>query len=374
MKKNQLRSPLVSIVIPNFNYASFVATAIQSALDQTWQPTEVIVVDDGSTDGSRAVIERFGERVRAIFKSNGGQTSTNNVGYLAASGDIVLFLDADDALRPDAVERVVCAMRPGVAAVQFCLATVDPQGHALGGIYPPLPEAWTPERIHATVRETGFYPYPPTSGNAYARWYLERVMPLSPDRMPRGTDGVLNALAPLHGKVVVLKEPLGFYRMHGGNMGALTELDPAKFSFFVELDQARGAILLEEAAKLGTPLDDAVLDRAFFYLQYRLASLKLRPDLHPLKSDRLRHLVWKLARAALIAPDRPLLRAFVAAWGAAVALAPRPLARQLVALRFISGRRPAAIERMLSLLGLVRRTKPREAPADRRLIAAGHSD
>jgi glycosyltransferase involved in cell wall biosynthesis len=144
MENPTARTPLVSIVIPNFNYAGFVATAIESALAQTWPEIEVIVVDDGSTDDSRRVIERYAGRVRTIFKSNGGQTSTNNVGYLAARGEVVFFLDADDGLRPDAVERVLAAMRPEVAAVQFCLTTVDQGGRALGGIYPPLPDKWTP--------------------------------------------------------------------------------------------------------------------------------------------------------------------------------------------------------------------------------------
>jgi glycosyltransferase involved in cell wall biosynthesis len=364
-----LTTPLVSIVIPNFNYADFVGMAIRSALDQSYPAIEVIVVDDGSTDRSRRVIERFGEQIRPIFKANGGQTSTTNVGWLAAKGEIVLFLDADDALSPNAVEKIVEAMRPGVVAVQFCLATIDPEGRPLGGVYPPLPDDWTPQRIRECVLETGFYPFPPTSGNAYARWFLDKVMPVPPERMPRGTDGVLNAVAPLYGDVIVLKDALGFYRIHGSNMGALTELEPEKFSYFVDLDRRRGAFLLETARSLGIKLDPAVLDRAFFYLQYRVASCKLRPDLHPLPGDRLYRLPWMLARAAMIAPDRTLLRAFVGAWGFAVALAPRPLAAHLVAMRFISGRRPKLIDGTLRVLGLVRRTKTPDKAAAPALAA-----
>jgi glycosyltransferase involved in cell wall biosynthesis len=347
--------PLVSIVIPNFNYAAFLGAAIESALAQSYRAIEVIVVDDGSTDESRRVIETFGDRIRSIFKTNGGQTSTNNAGFLAARGDIVMFLDADDALRADAVELVVAAMASGVAVVQFCLATIDAASRPLGGVYPPLPSDWTPQRIHDTVRSAGFYPFPPTSGNAYARWFLERLLPLPVDRFPRGTDGILNAVGPLHGDVVVLKEPLGFYRIHGSNMGALATLAPEKFSYFVALDRDRGRFLLDEARKLGAPLDERVLDRAFFYLQYRIASRKLRPDLHPIEGDRLPRLVWLLTRAAMVAPERPLLRAFVATWGVVVALAPRSLAERLVAMRFIGGRRPAVIDRILRMLGLVRR-------------------
>jgi glycosyltransferase involved in cell wall biosynthesis len=351
--------PLVSIVITNFNYAAFVGAAIESALSQTHPAVEIIVVDDGSTDASRSVIASFGDRIAAVFKENGGQTSCINAGYETARGEIVLFLDSDDMLQRHAVAEIVAAMRPGVAAVQFCLATIDGDGAALGGILPPLPADWTPERILATVLSAGFYPYPPTSGNAYGRWFLEKLMPLPAGHGAEGVvvDGALNAVAPLHGDVVVLKEPLGLYRIHGKNRGALDTLAPERFSFYVALDRARGAFLMDEARKLGVALPKDVLDRAFYYLQYRLASLKLRPDLHPLAEDSIPRLAFLLARAAMIAPDRALLRAFVAIWGAAVALAPGPLARRLVAMRFISEARPKLLDKALSWLALVRRSQ-----------------
>ena len=350
----------VSVVITNFNYATFLGVAIQSTLDQSHPATEIIVVDDGSTDNSREVIESFGERITAIFKENGGQRSACNAGFFASTGDIVLFLDGDDAWRSDAIEKVVAAMQPKVSAVQFCVAILDQEGRRLGGIYQPLPENWTPERIRECVRRSGFYPCPPTSGNAYARWFLERIMPIEVGPVRDAMDGPLNTVAPLYGDVVVLKEPLGFYRIHGANVGALTNLVPEKFSYFVDLDRDRGAFLMAQARRLGVTLDERVLDRAFFYLQYRLASRKLRPDLHPLASDRLIALPFMLARAAALAPERRLLRWFIAIWGFAVALAPLRWASHLIAMRFISSARPAFIEAILSMLRLVRRTKERD--------------
>src|SRR5262249_33506340 len=99
--------PLVSIVISNHNYCHFLADAIDSALAQTWANTEVVVVDDGSTDGSRQVIARYDARVKAIFKKNGGMGSAQNEGFLASRGDIVVFLDADDTLASTAAARCV---------------------------------------------------------------------------------------------------------------------------------------------------------------------------------------------------------------------------------------------------------------------------
>ena len=98
-------APLFSIIINNYNYARFLGTAIESCLAQDQASVETIVVDDGSTDDARAVIERFGDRVRPLFKTNGGQASAFNAGFAVSRGKYVLFLDADDSLRADAARR-----------------------------------------------------------------------------------------------------------------------------------------------------------------------------------------------------------------------------------------------------------------------------
>jgi len=100
-------SKLVSIIIGNYNYQDYVSAAIESALSQTYTSCEIIVVDDGSTDSSRDAIRSFGDKVKTIFKQNGGQASAFNAGYAASTGDIVCFLDSDDLFLPTKVTRVV---------------------------------------------------------------------------------------------------------------------------------------------------------------------------------------------------------------------------------------------------------------------------
>jgi glycosyltransferase involved in cell wall biosynthesis len=101
--------PLASILINNYNYARFLDEAIGSALGQTYPSKEIIVVDDGSTDNSREIISRYGDRIIPILKENGGQASAFNAGVARCQGDILCFLDSDDFFHPDKLERVAAA-------------------------------------------------------------------------------------------------------------------------------------------------------------------------------------------------------------------------------------------------------------------------
>ena len=91
-----IENPLVSVVIPAYNSSKWIGETLESVLAQDYAPFEVIVVDDGSTDNTVDVVRRFGERVRYVFKSNGGQGSARNVGIRVAHGAFIAFVDSDD--------------------------------------------------------------------------------------------------------------------------------------------------------------------------------------------------------------------------------------------------------------------------------------
>ncbi len=103
-------TPFVSILIPCFNAERWICQAIESALAQTWSRKEVIVVDDGSTDGSLDVIKGFGDRIRWEADANRGGNATRNRLLELAQGDWLQYLDADDYLKPDKVELQVKAL------------------------------------------------------------------------------------------------------------------------------------------------------------------------------------------------------------------------------------------------------------------------
>jgi glycosyltransferase involved in cell wall biosynthesis len=118
--------PLVSLIIPNYNYERALHLTIPAALAQTYQPVEVLVVDDCSTDGSAATAEALGATVLRT-PENLGAPGARNYGTRGASGEILFFADSDAALAPDAVARAVA------------LLTSDPRIGVVCGVYEPVP-------------------------------------------------------------------------------------------------------------------------------------------------------------------------------------------------------------------------------------------
>ena len=97
----------VSVVIPTYNYGRFIKTAIGSVLDQTRSPAEIVVVDDGSTDETAAVVAAFGKAVRYIRQDNAGVCAARNRGVSESTGELIAFLDADDTMEPSNLEKQV---------------------------------------------------------------------------------------------------------------------------------------------------------------------------------------------------------------------------------------------------------------------------
>ena len=114
-------APTVSVVIPAYNAAEWISEAIQSALDQTYPPLEVIVVDDGSRDDTWLIASRFAPRARVLRKRNGGPAAARNLGIASATGEWIALLDADDRWAARKLEKQVALAAPGVALVHTAL-------------------------------------------------------------------------------------------------------------------------------------------------------------------------------------------------------------------------------------------------------------
>jgi len=324
----------VDIVINNYNYARFLVNAIESACAQTHPQTRVIVVDDGSTDESRQLLRGYDEKVAVVLKENGGQASALNAGIERCDGDVVLFLDADDTLRPEAAARVAAAFAADdtVAKVQFRMEVIDAKGRPTGALKPsehlPMPDG---DLRRDELRFPFDLAWLPTSANAFRSASLREILPIPEQAYPVcGADWYLIHLMTLLGKVVSLEEISGAYRVHGGNNyePASPSLDLAHVRETISYARATSTELLRLAKRLDMPHPDRILSLAD--LGNRLVSLRLEPSRHPIPSDRRGSLLRDAVRAARRRSNvSPPMKLVYIAWFAAMALAPKALARKL---------------------------------------------
>jgi glycosyltransferase involved in cell wall biosynthesis len=322
--------PLVSISVINYNYARYLRIAVDSALAQTYPHLEVIVVDDGSTDDSRAIIESYGKRISPVLKANGGHGSAVNAGFAASRGEIVMFVDADDELLPEAVDQVVKAWRPGVTKAQFQLEMVDERGNPIGQRVPPFDGFIPNGDIRDRILRFGEYPTSPSSGNAYSRAALTRLMPIDETLWFANAEKSLVFLSPFLGDVVTICAPLGRYRIHGGNdsgfKGRQLEALHRRLTAVYFVPET----ICKVAASKGIALDFGVISSTARELKLRIASLRIDPKTHPIAGDTRLKLMAKGIRASLREPDMsPTIRAKQIAWFVLMAAAPMTVVARL---------------------------------------------
>jgi glycosyltransferase involved in cell wall biosynthesis len=272
-------TPLVSIIIDNYNYAQYVRGAIDSALAQTYGATEVIVVDDGSTDGSQEIIASYDDQITFIAKENGGQASAFNAGLSRARGEIVCFLDADDLLFPEALEHAVPLFGDRLAKVHWPLKVINADGSDTGRTVPVQPLAEGNLAQYTVSEGPMCYVTPPTSGNAWSRSFLEQVQPVREGGNRHGGDAYLSTLAPLFGSIKKIDEPLGAYRLHANNFsGNLPNQKRVPRLFDLHCRWLRDQLLTR-----GITVNTKVWKKKYYAWEYRFkaASKQLRKMVSP---------------------------------------------------------------------------------------------
>jgi glycosyltransferase involved in cell wall biosynthesis len=218
-----MSGPLVSVIINNYNYARFLPQSIESALEQTYSPVQVIVVDDGSTDLSHDVIARYGERINPVYKENGGQGSAFNAGVAASRGDILCFLDADDVFHPEKVERIVetfheRGLDAKPAMMHDLLTMKNETGVELDG--PALSRTHaSPLNLYDFAKRHRFlwHEAGPTSTISINRALKHLLFPLPEKEVRISADAFIVLGASLVAEVHSLPETLSTYRVHGEN-------------------------------------------------------------------------------------------------------------------------------------------------------------
>jgi hypothetical protein len=348
-------APVVDIVIDNYNYAAFLEEAIESARAQTHREVNVIVVDDGSEDGSRTILGAQPDEVTVVLKENGGQASALNAGMEHSRGDVVIFLDADDRLHPEAAARAAAAFSadPALTKVQCRMDTIDGDGNRLAEIKPP-PHLALPE---GDMRQAELaFPFDLTwmamSANAFRAESLRRILPIPEDAYRICADWYLVHLTTLLGPIASLEEIGASYRIHGANS---YEREAAT----IDLDHIRQTIRLAEATvrELERLADEIGLARphnvlSLWILALRLLSLRIEPAAHPVGGDTTPGILRNAVRAARRRSDSTAAKKLLfLAWFATTAAAPRRLVPRLGELFLFPERRSS----MNGLLGRLQR-------------------
>jgi glycosyltransferase involved in cell wall biosynthesis len=336
----------VSIIISSYNYARFLRRCIDSALGQAYPRVEVVVVDDASSDWSPKIIRSYGGRIRACLRpANGGHAAAFNTGFAASTGEIVLFLDADDYLYPNAVAEITDRWDAPTAQSQFRLHLVD-EAERVRDVFPPPETPFDHGDVTPKLLSRGRYQTTVTSGLAFARSALEAIMPVPEKDFRQGADGYLATVAPLYGTVQALDKCLGAYRMHGANHSLFGQQLARRARWRVRHDFRRLRALSSRAVANGMRVHPDPELRDPVHLEERLASLCIEEPLHPVKDDSRLRLAAAGAVASFGMQYSLRRRVTQAAWFLAVgALPPRPAAAVL-SWKLAASSRPAVLARL----------------------------
>jgi GT2 family glycosyltransferase len=270
--------PTVTVLIDTFNHERFIEEAIVSVLEQDYpsSETEVIVVDDGSTDRTPEIARKFEPRIRFIRKPNGGQASAFNAGIPEAHGEIVAFLDGDDWWAPEKLARVVEAMKLdlGLGIVGHGIVMVHIDGREQTEI---LRDGF---RFRADMIEGARLfrrrgSFLGTSRLTIRADLLRRIGPV-PEGLTVQADEYLFTLAAVLAGVQILPEALAYYRLHQANAFHMTKSDPQRLRRKQQVLAELARCLEQQLAARG--LKDAVVRMLTERMQADAIQLRLMLD------------------------------------------------------------------------------------------------
>ena len=209
---------LVSVLIDNYNYANFLSECIESVLNQTYQNFEIIIVDDGSSDNSKEIIEKYtkkDERIKTIFKKNGGQASAFNEGIKHCEGEIISFLDSDDLFKENKLEEIVKVFKEGYEYIINDYELIGDKSYKNGPYYP-----YGGYNLFL-VYYLNFFAGSSTSNISISKNLTNKIFPIKNEDFFRiRADDVVVFYASVMGEMFFIDKELSLYRIHGNNLFA----------------------------------------------------------------------------------------------------------------------------------------------------------
>lgn len=249
--------PLITALVDTYNHERYIEQALVSVVEQGLSPSEleIIVVDDGSTDGTPSIIQKFLPRVQNLRKKNGGQASAYNAGFSESQGQIVALLDGDDWWAKGKLRAVVETLEqnPDISAASHAYHQFYEETNELklcGLPEPTFLNLATQEAVQLSLRNWVLLQ---PSALTVRRKLLERIMPIS-EMLVFSADFPI-AAASLAMGVRVLAEPLSYYRFHAGNLYAVRSADSAKMHRRYEMDDMMYKVAWPMLLGMGVPAE-----------------------------------------------------------------------------------------------------------------------
>ncbi|CAN5513579.1 hypothetical protein BH10ACI3_BH10ACI3_21940 [soil metagenome] len=273
-----MQKGLVSVVIPNYNYAQYLSEAINSVLDQTYPDVEIIVVDDGSSDASKEILLSYGNRIETVLQQNQGVAAARNNGVKASSGEFIAFLDADDLWGAEKTEKQVNCFRNDekLGLVHVGVSEIDSNGNSIGDKL----EGGEGKMWQELLLFSGKGILGGGSGVMMPRTIFDEVGGFD-ERLSTSADWDLYFQISSRFEVGFVREPLLKYRVHNSNMHANIDV--------MERDMT---LAFEKAFHPESPDLSAIKRRAFGSLHQNLAgSYFVARDYLPF----IKHSLWSLA-------------------------------------------------------------------------------
>ena len=240
-------SPLLSVIMPSYNYEQYIEEAIWSVVNQSYSNWELVICDDGSTDSSLEVAQQIAQkesRISILKQANAGVSAALNTAYSVCKGEIVCLLDADDMFDTGKLMEVVHRCQADVRSgfVLHGMRVIDHVGKELYTLPRAgrFEEGWLADDV---VRRGGRWRSMPASALSFRREIADLLFPLPVDKLKSMADAYLYMLAPLLTETSYIDKPLAEYRLHGQNMtGTLTFDVPTAEKFMQGMERVHESI------------------------------------------------------------------------------------------------------------------------------------